>query len=263
MATRDVAVEPPSGTPAVVWVMLLAIAAAAWAATIFEARSMGGMSMSDVGAMTPAASTVWSFLAAWVLMMVAMMFPSAAPSVTALTAVHHDRRQPGRRPAPAWIFLVGYLTVWGLVGIGAYLVSLVVPDVRMTGLGLRATSPLAAGLVLIAAGSYQWSPFKRSCLERCRSAMAHFRWQAPTGAVGACRSGIAHATRCIGSSAGLMLVLFAVGLMNLGWMGLLTAAIFAENVVPFGPLAGRLFGAVLAVCGVVLLAAPQLGRFLA
>lgn len=246
------------------WVVLLVLAAAAWGATIFEARSMGDTSgMGDMSGMRPAASTAWSFLAAWILMMMAMMFPSAASAVTALTAVNQDRRQPGRRAAPAWVFLVGYLAVWGLVGVGAYLLSVLVPDVRMTGLGLRASSPLVAGLVLIAAGLYQWSPFKRSCLERCRSAMDRLRREAREGAAGAFRSGVAHGAQCVGSSAGLMLVLFAVGLMNLGWMGLLTAAIFVENVVPFGPLAGRLVGAVLAVCGLVLPVAPQLGRFFA
>jgi predicted metal-binding membrane protein len=217
---------------------------------------MGGMR-----GMPPIPSPALLFLLGWIAMMVAMMFPSVAPTVTVFTAVSKDRRQAGGRAAPAWVFLVGYLTIWGLFGAGAYLLSLVVPDVSMATPGLRASSPLIGGLILIVAGFYQWSPLKRSCLEHCRSPLAFFQREWREGAVGAFRSGVAHGTRCVGCSAGLMFVLFAVGLMNLGWMVLLAAVIFAENVVPHGPLIGRLAGVALLISGVAMSAAPWLGRF--
>jgi len=193
-------------------------------------------------------------------MMVAMMFPSVAPGVTAFAAVSRDRRQTGRRGAPAWVFLFGYLALWGLFGAGAYLLSLVVPDVGMTEPGLRASNPLAGGLILIFAGFYQWSPLKRSCLEHFRSPLAFLQQEWREGALGAFRSGIAHGAHCVGCSGGLMFVPFAVGLMNLGWMVLLAAVIFAEKVAPHGPLVGRLAGVTLFTSGVAM-SAPWLGRF--
>jgi predicted metal-binding membrane protein len=249
-------------TPIGVWVVLLASSAVAWAWTVFQARSMAGMGdMGGMRDMALAPSPAGPFLAAWIVMMVAMMFPSVAPTVTAFTAVGRDRGHAGQRAAPAWVFLVGYLAIWGLFGAGAYVLSLIVPDVRMAAPGLRASSPLIGGLILMLAGIYQWSPLKRSCLEHCRAPRAFFAHEWREGVAGAFRSGVAHGTRCVGCSAGWMVVLFAVGLMNLGWMAVLAAVIFAEIVGPFESVIGRLAGAGLLIAGVATATTPWLGRF--
>lgn len=240
--------------PIAVWVVLLVVAAIGWAVTIFQARSMG--QMAGMPGMSATSSAAVPFLSAWIAMMVAMMFPSFAPTAMVFAAVDHSRRHVGRRPAPMWAFLLGYLLTWGMVGAGAYLLSLIVPDVSMTAPGLRVSHPVIGGLILIFAGVYQWSPLKRLCLGHCRSPLVFFHQEWQEGTLGAYRLGITHGTHCVGCCGGLMLVLFTVGLMNLGWMALVAAAIFAEKVVPVGPLVGRLASVAFLVSGVAMSVAP-------
>ncbi len=250
--------------PAVV-IGIVLLTALGWAVTVFEARTMGQMAeMSGAQGMPGMPATSASgllFLSVWTAMMVAMMFPSVAPTAVLFTTVGHTHRQAGRRVAPTWAFLVGYLTIWSLVGLGVYLLSLMVPAVSMAAPGLRASSPILGGLILVLAGVYQWSPLKKSCLAHCRSPLAFLQREWRGGAVGGFRSGLAHGVHCVGCCAGLMLVLFVVGLMNLGWMVLLAAVFFVEKVVPHGPLAGKVAGVALVVSGVAMLSVPWVGRF--
>ena len=51
-----------------------------------------------------------------------------------------------------------------------------------------------------------------------------------------------------------MCVLFAVGVMNLAWVALLSAFILVEKITPFGAVVAR-------ACGVLLLAAGLLFLF--
>ena len=115
-------------------------------------------------------------------------------------------------------------------------------------------------VVLIAAGLYQWSPLKNLCLRHCRSPLAIIVHGWRDGYLGALRMGIVHGAYCVGCCWGFMVILFAVGLMNLGWMILLTGLIFAEKVVPRGVLIGKAAGVVLVLLGVGALVAPLLGR---
>jgi len=183
-------------------------------------------------------------------MMVAMMFPSVTPVMTLFSTVSRNRHAAGERTAPTWVFLVGYLTIWSLLGAGAYLLSLVMPAVGMSGPGLRTYSPVAGGLVLIAAGMYEWSPLKRVSLEHCRSPLGFLMHGWRAGYVGAFRLGATHGAYCVACCVGLMTVLFAVGLTTLGWMVLLAAIIFVEKVVPGGQLAGKFVGAGLDLYGI-------------
>ena len=176
------------------------------------------------------------------------------------STVSRDRRAAGERPAPTWVFLIGYLSIWSLFGVGAYLLSLVLPAVGMSGPGLRTYSPVAGGLVLILAGAYQWSPLKRVGLKHCRSPLVFLMHGWRDGYVGAFRLGATHAAYCVGCCLGLMIVLFAVGVMNLAWMGLLAAIIFVEKVVPSGQLASQLVGAGLDLYGIAIVMIALSGR---
>jgi predicted metal-binding membrane protein len=101
--------------------------------------------MADMSGMATEPSPIVFFLPVWIGMMVAMMFPSIVSMVMLFTAVSRNRREASRPTAPTWVFLSEYLAIWSLFGIGAYLLSLVVPAVRMTAPGLRADSPFFGG----------------------------------------------------------------------------------------------------------------------
>jgi predicted metal-binding membrane protein len=224
------------------------MAALGWIITAAQARRMSDMSGMAMGPMSLA-----PLLAVWTVMMVAMMFPSVAPMLTLISIVSRNNRAAGRRPAPVWVFLIGYLTVWGAFGVPAYLLSLAIPAAGMAGPGLRTFSPLMGGLVLMAAGLYQWTPLKRMCLQHCRSPFAFVMHGWRDGYIGAFTLAARHGAYCVGCCWALMIVLFAVGLMNLEWMALLAAVVFVEKVVPWGPWAGKLTGAVLAWYGAAIL----------
>ncbi len=199
------------------------------------------------------------FMAVWVLMMIAMMFPSVAPMVVGYAAILRPRKDGARR---LWLsvaaFTAGYLAVWTLVGTGALGLNLVLSTFLE-----RAISPpfpqVAAGAVLIVAGLYQFTTWKRTCLTHCRSTLSFFLHKWRQGPWGALRMGSDHGGYCVGCCWGLMFVLFTVGLMNLAWMALLGVVISVEKLSPQGVLATRVVGSVLMLAGGVLTAAPLLG----
>lgn len=240
------------------WLVVLLLAAIGWAITVIQAREIGNM--TDMREMARGPSPALLIPPVWVSMMVAMMFPSVVPVVSLFSTVGRNQRSAGGSAVPTWVFLAGYLAVWSLFGVGAYLLSLAVPAVGMTAPGLRTYSPLVGGVVLVLAGLYQWSPLKGVCLRHCRSLLGFLLHSWRDGYVGAFFMGFTHGTYCVGCCWGLMVVLFAVGLMNLGWMVLLAAVIFAEKIFRHGPLIGRLAGLGLVLFGLATLAAPWLGR---
>jgi predicted metal-binding membrane protein len=111
------------------------------------------------------------------------------------------------------------------------------------------TSPLLGGLVLIAAGIYQWTPAKHACLARCRSPLAFLLTEWREGARGALVMGIRHGFSCAGCCWLLMLLLFVVGVMNLLWIALLTVFVLLEKILPRGLWVSRASGGALIIWG--------------
>jgi predicted metal-binding membrane protein len=246
---------PSRQTRAIVWLTLLLLAAIAWV-VIFQQTQMIASANQGMAAMEAGPMSLLLFLPVWVSMMVAMMFPAIAPVVSLFATISTKRRAASQPAAPTWIFLIGYLFVWSLFGIGAYLLSLVVPAIGMMAAGLRMDNPVAASIVLIFAGLYQLSPLKHVCLRHCRSPLSVILHGWHDGYAGAFRMGFKHGAYCLGCCWGLMFVLFAVGLMNLVWMVVLTVAIFVEKVFSQGPLISRLIALALVLFGIVTLVMP-------
>jgi predicted metal-binding membrane protein len=179
-----------TGSTVAVLTAMLGLAAAAWVVAI---RQMRGM---DMGPATELGS-FGSFAAVWVSMMAAMMLPGAVPAAA--------RRVNARGRLLALPSFVGsYLAVWAVVGLVAYGVY-------------RPHGPLAAGVVVIAAGIYELTPLKR-----------HFRRQCREGA----RSGFRFGLCCVGSSIGLMLMLLALGVMSITWMSVIAVVVLAQKLLP-------------------------------
>lgn len=238
-----------------VWVALLLAAALGWIVTIYQAGSMTGMTAGagEIGSMRHAHASALVFLPAWVAMMAGMMLPAIAPVVSLVGGIGRKRRDAGERSVPRPVFVAGYLAVWTLLGVGVYLLSLAVSAAEVTAIGLRADSRVGAALVLMLGGLYEWTPLKKACLRHCRSPLGIFMKLWRDGWLGAFRLGFLHGALCLGCCWGLMLVLFAVGLMNLTAMVLLATVIFAQKVLPFGEFISKVSGAVLLLAGVGLI----------
>ena len=118
---------------------------------------------------------------------------------------------------------------------------------------MMSNSNILGGGLLLAAGAYQLTPLKAACLRHCRSPIQFLasRWKA--GGVGAFQMGIEHGSFCLGCCWVLMALLFFGGVMNLWWIGGLTLFVLLEKILPFGASAGRMIGAIVAVCGLLVL----------
>jgi len=218
-ATRDVSV-------------LLLLAAGAWAATVALARGMGGFS----GMPGTMGLSLLTFVPTWTLMMAAMMLPSVAPTASLYAKTMHDNRA-----ARITGLVVGYLAVWAIAGLPAYGLA------RLTG-WLASSHPTAAHVLAVAifavAGVYQLSPLKDRCLTHCRSPLGQLlHYGSYRGRTRDLRVGIHHGAYCLGCCWALMVILIAVGVMNLVAMVALAALILIEKLWTHGVAFGRLAGA--------------------
>lgn len=222
--------------------VLLAIALAAWIITVDRMAGMDGGPGTDLG------SLAW-FTGVWVTMMAAMMLPAAAPAVRMFALA-------ARRPSDTGAFVAGYLLVWTAFGVLAYGVDRAIAGLHPGVLAWSRGGPWFAGGAVIAAALWQLAPLKRVCLRHCRSPMHLLlaRWR--PGRAGALRMGATHGTYCAGCCAGLMLALFAVGVMSLTWMVVVSAVVFAEKVLPGGERLSRLVAVALTAFGLWIALAP-------
>ncbi len=249
-------------------VAMLLIAALAWTWLAREAARMAGMDMPGMAdvrmnhlqMMSPALAA-WStplalyLFGMWFVMMVGMMVPSAAPMVLLYLGVARQAERGGKRFASAAWFLLGYLLAWGAFSMGATLAHWALESAAMMTPAMSTANRATGAIVLIAAGIYQWLPVKDSCLTHCRAPLSfiqqHGGFQSSPG--GAMRLGLRHGLYCVGCCWALMLVLFAVGVMNLLWIAMLMCVVLAEKLVPGGRWIARIVGVVATAAGLALL----------
>jgi predicted metal-binding membrane protein len=223
-------------------------------------ESMAAMGMKDMemegGPMAtssaPAAYLVEAFVM-WLIMMVAMMLPSAAPMILLYGKLARSGRQQGGVFASTTVFAGFYLVVWGgFSAVAALIQWTLVRSGVISDMGLAFGDRRVAGALLIAAGLYQLTPLKYACLEKCRSPLSFLMRLWRPGLAGAARLGLTHGVYCLGCCAMLMALLFVFGVMNLAWVALLAIVVLIEKVVPGGQRIGRLAGIATLALGVAM-----------
>ena len=229
-----------AGGRAALLAALLAVALVAWIATLQRMRGMDAGPGTDLGALG------W-YLGVWVTMMAAMMLPSEAASVAIFARLRGGAQT-------AW-FVAGYLVAWTVYGLVAYGVYRGIRSAAPSFLAWHEQGPWVAGGALAAAGVYQLTPLKTACLRHCRSPL-QFLLRGRPGVRGALRMGVEHGGVCVGCCAGLMLALFALGVMSLVWMGIAAVAILIEKVLPGGPAFARLLALALVALGIWMALSP-------
>jgi predicted metal-binding membrane protein len=237
--------------PISVTALLLGGALVAWIVTFERMDGMDGGPGTDLGGLG------W-YVGVWVTMMAAMMLPSVAPMVLSFARVSRHRAERGRAAfVPTWMFVAGYLLAWTGYGLVAYGVFRAITGIDSGFLAWDEAGPWVAGGAIALAGLYQLTPLKEVCLRHCRTPLHFLLHGWKEGRLGAIQMGLGHGAYCIGCCWGLMIVLFALGVMSLTWMAVVAAIIFAEKVLPFGFRLSRVFAVAFLALGIWIAAAPD------
>jgi len=229
--------------------LLLGAALVAWIVTV---ERMSGM---DMGPATNLGGAGW-FVGIWVTMMAAMMLPSVAPMLLLFDRVSAERARRAQTYVPTWIFAASYFLVWTIYGLAAYALYRGIRALDLGFLAWNRQGPYVAGALVALAGLYELTPLKSVCLRHCRSPMHLVLGGWRDGIAGAVRMGAEHGAYCVGCCWGLMVVLFALGVMSLFWMAVVAALIFAQKVLPFDARLTRLLAVALVAFGIWIAAAP-------
>jgi predicted metal-binding membrane protein len=228
---------------------LTLICAIAWAYLAYMGWGMAHMDIGAAMAIMPQ-MIAWEpidvalVFAMWSIMMVAMMLPSATPTILLFAAL---RRQAAhsRALADVAVFVAGYVSTWTVLSLFASLMQWGLLEARLVSPMMVAASPALGGGLLFAAGVFELTPFKEACLSKCRNPAAFIASHWRKGTRGAFTMGVRNGLYCVGCCWLLMLLLFVLGVMNLIWIALLSAFVLVEKILPnprwFRTLAGCAF----------------------
>jgi predicted metal-binding membrane protein len=255
---------------AIIVAALIVITALAGAHVLWLAddMAMGGMDMTGFR-MIPAgmglmmsASAPWQpiefafVFAMWVVMMIGMMTPSAAPMVLLYARVGRQAAMQRKPFAASGWFLGGYLLAWVAFALAATLAQWALERAALLTPMMEGAGEIFGSAVLVAAGLYQWTPLKDVCLQQCQAPWLFiqrhggFRRDA-TGSLGL---GVRHGAYCVGCCWALMALLFVGGVMNVLWIAGIAIIVLMEKAVPVGRAIARIAGAGFLAGGAWLLA---------
>jgi predicted metal-binding membrane protein len=223
----------------------------ALAQALFEALcrpGFGRIAMSSNGEIADLAAV----FTMWIAMTLAMMLPTAGPMILTYAEIADTAAKKKVPIASPLLLIAGYASIW--VGFAAAVTALQFALARAALLDatLGAVSPLFSGAIFLAAGVYQFSPLKNVCVTRCQRPFPFLFSRWPAGARGVFRLGLTQGIFCLGCCWAMMLVMFAVGVMNVIWMAGLGAIMTVEKMATTLKFS-RLVGAVVAVIGLALI----------
>lgn len=192
-----------------------------------------------------------ALLIMWFAMSAAMMLPTAAPMIRTYAEIADTAAARGEPVVHPAVLTAGYLSVWALAAVGFTLIQLGIAGAS----GMSVTNPVkggVAGLILLCAGLYQFTSLKEACLTKCRNPFTTLfaRWK--TSVSGVFRLGLEQGLWCLGCCWALMLIMLAVGSMNVVWMAALTVFTFLEKTGA-GRVTTKAGGAIVSLWGVALI----------
>jgi predicted metal-binding membrane protein len=223
-----------------------------------DTAGMSGMAMT-MPDMVMSAADAWSardltlLWVMWIVMMIAMMVPSASPMTFAFLSVNQRRQSAARPVVPTSIFVLGYIGIWAAYSALATLAQWGLHQAALISPSMTVTSPFLQGGLLLSAGIFQWTPPKRACLAGCRSPLSFLMSEWREGRWGAFVMGLRHGGYCVGCCWILMALLFVAGVMNLFWVAAIAIFVVAEKLLPRGEVVGKVAGLALAAAGLAVM----------
>jgi predicted metal-binding membrane protein len=242
------------GLIALAWVMLIA-----WGESPYgRFLDHGEFGEVDLGLNLQSLGLMALFVAGWTLMTFAMMLPTSLPLIDMFKRMTAKRDDAGTLLA---LLIAGYIVTWTAFGVAALFGDRLVHLAVEESAWLEENAYVVGGATILVAGLYQFTPLKYMCLDKCRSPMMFItgRWSGSNHRLSAFRLGIDHGVFCVGCCWSLMLLMFVVGVGNIGWMLILGAIMAVEKNMPWGKQLSAPLGASLAVGGLAILVAGASG----
>ena len=196
----------------------------------------------------------WSFSAAavtasmWSAMTLAMMLPSASPMILTYAEIAETAARKSERIVSPLVIAAGYASVWLVFSLLATVIQIVLTRAALLNTGITSASGILAGAIFIGAGIYQFSALKHACLTHCQNPFPFFFTNWATTLGGVFRLGVEQGLYCLGCCWAMMMVMFAVGVMNVAWMAGLAAVMTIEKLLT-GRRFAHGFGVALIVVG--------------
>lgn len=240
-------------------VCLAGLVAICWACLVFRALRMGTLDPSALSGVAPGSAPPYRapelvlVLAMWGTMLSAITLPAATPVILLFAHINRLARSSRFLHTGTFVFVFGYLAVWVGFGACATLAQWALHDAGVLDTSMAIVNGAACGLLLVAAGLYQWTPAKHACLQHCRTPLSFVLTGWRPGLWGALRMGCTHGLYCVGCWWLLLLLLFAVGVTNLGALLGLAGLVMLEKLLPGGAVVACIGGLGLVAWGTLLL----------
>jgi predicted metal-binding membrane protein len=236
------------------WVMLIALGQSPYGRFLDH----GEFGEVDIGPGMESVGLMALFVGGWTLMTFAMMLPTSLPLIDMFRRMTAKREDAGLL---LMLLIAGYLLVWTAFGVAALFGDRLIHAAANESAWLEDNAWVVGGGTVMVAGLYQFTPLKYMCLDKCRSPMMFItgHWSGSRQQSSALRLGIDHGVFCVGCCWSLMLLMFVVGVGNIGWMLILGAIMAVEKNMPWGRQLSAPLGASLAIGGFAMLALGATG----
>lgn len=231
-----------------------------WLAAAICRSTLGAATQPGMGFATWDLVAFTLVLLMWCAMVLAMMLPSAGPMILTYAQIADTAARMGERVVSPLVLAAGYLAVW----LGFALLATVLQG-ALTAAGLidpamASVSGLFSGAVFLGAGLYQFSALKHACLTACQRPFPFFftHWTTLPGKL--FWLGTRQGLYCLGCCWAMMLVMFAVGVMNVMWMAGLALVMTIEKIVVTTRFS-RIIGAILVAVGMLFVVTSVLAHW--
>ena len=234
------------------WVYILSGAGMGISAIDMTRENLSQDGMAGMAMMTPA---VWAvdyivlMIFMWWIMMIAMMLPSATPMILLAAALNRKSKSTHSPFGTTGAFTLGYLLAWAGFSAIAVAAQWALQESALISGMLRSTNAQLSAFLLLAAGVWQFMPWKQACLRHCRSPVEFLTHHRREGNGGALLMGLHHGLYCLGCCWFLMALLFVGGVMNLFWIIGLAAYVWLEKMFAHGERFARILGLILIIWG--------------
>lgn len=223
--------------------------------------AMDGMAMDMFGmSMDPSdwsARTIVETSTMWLLMMAAMMLPAMAPVMSVYAGVSAKEDEGLRLALRITLFTLSYFLLWATFSVGAAILQMAWRGSDYFTMGGTQATPVAAAVLLLIAGVYQFTPLKDACLKHCRHPLQYLLAHWKPGLAGAFPVGARHGLYCFGCCVAFMGLMFVFGAMNVWWMAVIALYFLAEKILPKAEIWGKVTGAGLIAAGLYMLVAQM------